>query len=121
MARAPLLPSRVPQQLPPCQTYPLSTKAIWSWMKTPLFSSPQASGGSAGTRWIWSYLVFSEETGRGEPGGWSCSPSHALLIPVGAALGEILGSQVQGCSEPALGPVPDSGILLRPGMLVEEQ
>lgn len=47
-------------------------------MKTPLFSSPQASGGSAGTRWIWSYLVFSEkETGRGEQGGVGAA-SHPL-------------------------------------------
>lgn len=77
------------------QTYPLSTKAIWSWMKTPLFSSPQASGGSAGTRWICSYLVFSEETGRGEPGGTGAAPPpqpHTLLIPLGAALGHILGT-----------------------------
>lgn len=110
--------------LPSCQTYPLSTKAIWSWMKTPLLSSPQASGGSAGTRWIWSYLVFSEETGGVSQGmellplptlpTWAVPP---LLIP----LGEILGSHIQGHSEPAPGPIPASGILLRLRMLVEEQ
>lgn len=40
--------------LPLCQClptpHPLSTRAIWSWMKKPLLSSPQASEGSAGTR-----------------------------------------------------------------------
>lgn len=72
-----------PQTSPPCrQPYPLSTKAIWSWMKTPLFSSPQASGGSAGTRWICSYLVFSKGTRRGEQGGyWGCLLSPAPLPP----------------------------------------
>lgn len=58
-----LLP-RSHRKYPPARSYPRSTRAIWSWMKTPLLSSPQASGGSAGTRWICSYLVFWEEMPR---------------------------------------------------------
>lgn len=75
------------QTLPWClclsAPYPLSTSAIWSWMKKPLLSSPQASEGSAGTRWICSYLVcwkiFKQVKVWGEVRTELIIPSYQLL------------------------------------------